>query len=55
MLRRCGRAVGIDGAVAATAYPAAVLLVLRADELEGCPENSEEARELAMRWSDGKV
>jgi hypothetical protein len=43
-----------------------VLLVLRADQLEGCPENSEEARELAMiaealeayeckRWPDGKV
>ena len=25
-----------------------VLLVLRADELEGCAENSEEARKLAM-------
>ena len=43
-----------------------VLLVLRADQLEGCFENSEEARELAMitevleaneckRWPDGKV
>jgi hypothetical protein len=43
-----------------------VLLVLRADELEGCAENSEEARELATiaetlgayeckRWPDGKV
>ena len=42
------------------------LLVLRADELEGCTESSEEARELAMiaealkayeckRWPDGKV
>ena len=42
------------------------LLVLRADALEGCSRNSEEARELAMiaegleayeavRWPDGKV
>jgi hypothetical protein len=42
-----------------------VLLVLRADQLEGCTENSEEARELAMiaevleayerkRWPDSK-
>jgi hypothetical protein len=42
------------------------MLVRRADDLEGCPENSEEARELAMitealeayeskRWPDGKV
>ena len=42
------------------------LLVLRADALEGCPENSEETREFAMiaealqayeaiRWPDGKV
>ena len=42
------------------------LLVLRADDLEGCPENSEETREFAMiaevreayetvRWPDGKV
>jgi hypothetical protein len=41
------------------------LLVLRADALEGCPKNSEEACELAMiveavdayeakRWPDGK-
>jgi hypothetical protein len=40
--------------------------MLRADELEGCAENSEEARKLAMiaetlgaceckRWPDGKV
>ena len=43
-----------------------VLLVLRADQLEGCTENSEEARELAMiaevleaheckRWPDGRA
>ena len=43
-----------------------VLLVLRADQLEGCTENSEEARELPMIaeaieaydcrcWPDGKV
>ena len=43
-----------------------VLLVLRADQLEGCAENSEQARELAMiaealeayeckRWPDSKV
>jgi hypothetical protein len=43
-----------------------VLLVLRADQLEGCAENFEEARELAMiaetleayeakRWPDGKA
>ena len=43
-----------------------VLLVLRADQLEGCTDNSEEARELGMiaevleayeckRWPDGKV
>ena len=42
------------------------LLVLRADALEGCAENSGEARELAMiaeapeayeckRWPEGKV
>jgi len=42
------------------------LLVLRADALEGCAENSEEARELGMiaealeayesiRWPDGKI
>jgi len=42
------------------------LLVLRADALEGCAENSEEARELAMiadgleayeavRWPDGTI
>jgi len=43
-----------------------VLLVLRADAIEGCTENSEEASELGMitevleayeakRWPDGKV
>ena len=42
------------------------LLVLRADEIEGCTENSKEARELAMiaevreaceckHWPEGKV
>ena len=42
------------------------LLVLRADAIEGCTENSEEAREFGMiaealeayeakRWPDGKV
>ena len=42
------------------------LLVLRADALEGCAGNSEEARELGMiaealeayesiRWPDGKI
>ena len=46
--------------------PCTSLPVLRTDELEGCAENSEEARELAMiaethgayeckRWPDGKV
>ena len=43
-----------------------VLLVLRVDQIEGCTENSEEAREPAIiaevlepyeckRWPDGKV
>jgi hypothetical protein len=46
--------------------PMHVLLVLRADAIEDCAENSEEARELAMiaevlqayeckRWPEGKV
>ena len=50
LLRRCGGAVGIDGAVAATAIPGRCPACAAPDELEGCPENSEEARELAMRW-----
>ena len=57
---------GVATPAAAEADARHVLLVLRADQLEGCTENSEEARELAMiaevleayeckRWSDGKV
>jgi hypothetical protein len=58
--------MGWPSPAAAEADAMHVLLVLRADALEGCTENSEEARELAMiadaleayearRWPNGKV
>ena len=57
---------GVTVPVTAEADAMHVLLVLRADAIEGCTENSEDARELAMitevleayeakRWPDGKV
>ena len=57
---------GVTAPATAEADAMHVLLVLRADDLEGCTENSEDARELAMiaeaieayeakRWPVGKV
>jgi hypothetical protein len=58
--------IGQTTPVTAEADAMHALLVLRADELEGCTANSEDARELAMiaevleayeckRWPEGKV
>jgi hypothetical protein len=57
---------GVRTPATAEADATHVLLVSRADQVKGCTENSEEARELAMiaealeayeykRWPDGKV
>jgi hypothetical protein len=57
---------GVTTSATAEADAMHVLLVLRADQIKGCTENSEEVRELAMiaealeayeckRWPDGKA